>query len=183
MSLEYARPAGASTWASSAACVLLAVAGPDDHGLVDRLAGRLPGPRGPVRRLVRPDRAQADRPGFVRGGGQVLPDGQLRRGLLRLRPGLRLRDSTGAARLSPRVSAAGAPARAVGLGLILTALLLQDRRRALPHVGPRRLRGRADPGDRLPDRRSQGGRAGRPAPDRSSPLERRRPAPSVFGRR
>ena len=49
--------------------------------------------------------------------------------------------------------------------------LLQDRPRAVPHVGAGRLRRRSDPGHRLPDRRAQGRRAGRPDQD-PSPLRR-----------
>ena len=45
----------------------------------------------------------------------------------------------------------------VGAGAGARGLRLQDRGGAVPHVGARRLRGRADPGDGVPRRRLEGG--------------------------
>ena len=131
---------------------------------------RVRGARGPLDPALRPRRVRpAPRP-VARGGHQVLRAGRLLVGdlPLRRRAGLRGDRHARRSRESSRFLAthvlADEGTLLAGVALLLVGSGLQDRRRAVPHVDARRLRGRAEPGDRVHGVGDQGGRLRRAAP-------------------
>ena len=146
----------------------------DDDGVGGRAPHRLHRPRALQLQPLRARRLRRPPAPLHRGRRQVHPDRGLllRPAPLRPEPGLRRDGDDGLRRDRGRPHRRRIPGLRRWAGARHRGVRFQDHRRALSHVGPRRLRGRADAGHRLPRRRLQGRRL-RP----HAPALRRRPRP------